>query len=154
MRSRSSAAVIALGVGDHALAVEADEGRRDLLHASVEFVLEALRLLIGHLDLAHEAALAAPESHPPVRLTQLVPRHRIHEFGVAAHADHESGPESMRRPGEATEEVPELCGGAPHGFTIARTAARNHGQCTSHRMQAIGRYGDPWNGDPIAQPVR
>ena len=29
-----------VGVGDHAHAVEADDGRRDLLHAPVELVLE------------------------------------------------------------------------------------------------------------------
>ena len=64
-----------LGVGDHALAVEAAEDHRDLLDAPDEVAVEALRVLVGHLDLAHAAALSASDSDPPVRLAEFVPRH-------------------------------------------------------------------------------
>jgi hypothetical protein len=48
-----------LGVGDHALALEVGHSHGDLLHAPVELAFKALRLLVSHLDVAHEAAFAA-----------------------------------------------------------------------------------------------
>ena len=117
--------------------VEAGVGRRDLPHPPVEFELESLRLLIGRLDLAHEAALTAPEPHPPVRLTQLVPRHRVHKSAWQPTQTTSRLLEPPRWAGEATEEAMQPWGVAAHGSTVAWIGARDHGQCTSHRVQAI-----------------
>ena len=59
MRSRSSATVIASGAREIMRSrSQAAEDHRDLLDAPGEVVLQALRVLVGHLDLAHAAARA------------------------------------------------------------------------------------------------
>ena len=60
---------------------------------------------------------------------------------------------STRAPGETPEEATQTCGLPLHGSMIARNGSRNHGQRTSHRVQAVRRYGHWWNGDPIAGAI-
>jgi hypothetical protein len=76
--------------------------------ALVELAVEALRLLIGDLDLAFEPALAAPQADPPVRLVLLVPGHGTDEVRAAADAVDESA--GIARPGDAPEKSEQSCG--------------------------------------------
>jgi hypothetical protein len=73
------------------------------VNAAIELAFEARRLLIAHLDVAHEGAFAAADADPPARLAAFLPDDgydvvRVATLTVTESCGPAQAPEKTRQP--------------------------------------------------------